>query len=85
MPSLSIDLQYKEASDAIWENSAMDQPMLDSLSAKLDMSMSFELLYESDIWICDTGPSNHSTNNKLGKTSAKCSGSASLGHTGVAV
>jgi hypothetical protein len=68
---LSVDLQYREASDAIWENSTLDQPMLESLAAKLDMPISFKLLYESDIWIYDTGASSLSTNNKLGTTNKR--------------
>ena len=34
--------------------------------AKLDIPMHFEMLYESGIWIGDSGASSHSTNNKTG-------------------
>ena len=50
-------------------------------AAKLDMPTTFEILYEDDVWICDTGASSHSTNNKLGARNEKNSGSASVGHT----
>ena len=49
------------------------------------MPTTFEILYEDDVWICDTGASSHSTNNKSGARNEKTSGSASLGHTGEAV
>ncbi len=47
--------------------------------------MCFEILYESDIWIGNSGNSSHSTNNKTGTVSESLFGSASLGHTGEAV
>ena len=52
---------------------------------KLMMPVSFELLKQEDIWICDTGASTHSTYNKGGATNERQTGSASLGHAGTAV
>ena len=54
-------------------------------ATKLDMPKSFEMLYQTDIWICDTGASSHSTNNKIGAENERRSGSASLGHAGEAI
>jgi hypothetical protein len=54
-------------------------------AAKLDVPMCFEMLYESDIWIDDSGTSSHSTNYKTGAVNERQFGSASLGHTGEAV
>ena len=51
----------------------------------LVMPVSFELLKQEDIWICDTGASTHSTYNKGGATNERQTGSASLGHAGTAV
>ena len=48
----------------------------------LDMPASFEILYQSDIWICNTGASSHSTNNRSGANNERDSGSTSLGHAG---
>ena len=44
--------------------------------------MSFVVLQQTDIWICDTGASSHSTKNSSGRQNVKVMGSASLGHTG---
>lgn len=44
--------------------------------------MCFEMLYESDIWIGDSGASSHSTNNKTGAVNKQQFGDASIGHTG---
>ena len=52
---------------------------------QLEMPVSFELLKQKDIWICDTGASTHSTYNKEGATNERQTGSASLGHAGTAV
>ena len=54
-------------------------------AAKLDIPRSFEMLYQNDIWICDTGASSHSTNKKTGAENEKESRSASLGHAGEAL
>ncbi len=47
--------------------------------------MRFDMLYESDVWIGDSGASSHSTNNKTGAVNEQQFGSASLGHTRKAV
>ncbi len=52
---------------------------------KLDKPMHFEMLYESDIWISDSGTSSHSTNNKTDAVNERQVGSVSLGHTREAV
>ena len=41
--------------------------------------------YWSNIWICDTGASSHSSNDALGAKNIQNSGILSLGHTGEAV
>ena len=38
------------------------------------------MLSQPDIWICDTGASSHSTNDKSGAVNERNNGSASLGH-----
>ena len=52
---------------------------------QLEMPVSFELLKQTDMWICDTGASTHSSYNKEGATNERQTGSASLGHVGTAV
>ena len=52
---------------------------------QLMIPTSFEMLSQQDIWICDTGASSHSTNDKSGATNEKNTGSASLGHAGQAL
>ena len=54
-------------------------------ATKLDMPASFEILYQNDIWICDTGATSHLTPYRLGARNVRDSGSASLGHAGEAV
>ena len=49
--------------------------------AKLDVPMRFEILYESIIWIVDSGASSHSANSKSGAVNELLVGSAILGHT----
>ena len=49
------------------------------------MSAPLEILYQSDIWICDTGASSHSTNNRSGAKTERDSGNTSLGHAGHSV
>ena len=46
----------------------------------LEMPVSFALLAQEDIFICDTGASSHATNNKKGATNIRMDGSSSLGH-----
>ena len=45
----------------------------------------FELLYEDDIWIGDTGASNHSCKSKTGARNERSANSECLGHAGEAV
>ena len=52
---------------------------------KLYMPVSFGVLYQSEIWICDTGVFSHSTNNRSGSKKEKDSGNRSLGYAGAAV
>ena len=49
------------------------------------MPTSFEILYESDIWISDTGASSHLTKDATGAKNIQDSGSPSLGHTNEAM
>ena len=51
-------------------------------AAQLTIPTSFAVLQQTDIWICDTGASSHSTNNSSGGQNVKDRGSASLGHAG---
>ena len=37
-------------------------------AAEMELPATFELLYESDIWVCDKEASSHSTNNDVGAT-----------------
>ena len=53
--------------------------------AKLEMGVSFDMLKDDEIWICDTGASSHSTNCITGASNQRDSGSASIGHAGQAV
>ena len=59
--------------------------MIEVSATKLEIPASFEILYQNDIWICDTGASSHSTPYRLGARNERASGSASLGHAGEAV
>ena len=51
-------------------------------AAKLEMPGLFEIIYQNDIWICNTGTSSHSTNSKIGMENMRDPGSTSLGHSG---
>ena len=59
--------------------------MIEVSATKLEIPASFKILYQNDIWICDTGASSHSTPYRLGARNKRASGSASLGHAGEAV
>ena len=48
-------------------------------------SASLARLKAEDIWICDSGASNHSTWSKKGARNEKETGSVSIGHTDTAV
>ena len=54
-------------------------------AAQLTIPTSFAVLQQTDIWICDTGASSHSTNNSSGGQNVKDTGSVSLGHAGEAL
>ena len=54
-------------------------------AAKLEMPALFEIIYQNDIWICNTGALSHSTNSKIGAGNIRYSGSASIGHSEQAV
>ena len=74
---------------ALWASmhleSAVRKGETEMSAAKLEVPMRFEMLYESDIWIGDSGASSHSTNIKTGAVNKRQFGSASLGHMGEAV
>ena len=53
--------------------------------ANLEMGVSFEMLSDGEIWICDTGASCHSTNDITGASNQREYGSASIGYAGEAV
>ena len=46
---------------------------------------SMDALCDANIWICDSGASNHSTNSDAGARNKRDTTSASLGHVGQAV
>ena len=60
---LSVDLPYWQVCNL---ESAIINGETEVSTAKLDVPMHFEMVYESDIWIGDSGASSHSTNNKMG-------------------
>ena len=81
--SLSVNSHYWQANGLI--ESAENISGAEVSSAGLDMPSTFDILYKSDVWICDTGASSHSTNNYTGATNERECGSSSLGHMGSAV
>ena len=92
---MSVDPQYWQAENNEWretqvatfaaEDGATTTESVETPTIKMEMPMTFELLYSDDIWICDSGASSHSGKNKRGAKNIKNSGSQSLGHTGKAV
>ena len=46
---------------------------------------SFDVLFEEDVFICDSGASNHSSKSKVGARNERPTNSSSLGHAGEAV
>ena len=79
---MPVDPCYGQASNL---ESMVRKSETEMSAAKLNIPMRFEMLYESDIWIGDSGASSHSTNNKTGTVNERHFGSASLGHTREAV
>ena len=67
MCCLPIDPRYGQACNL---ESVVRKSETEMSTAKLDVPMRFEVLYESDIWIGDSGASSHSTNNKTGAENA---------------
>ena len=90
---LFVELQCKQASNDMQLNNSLktdkvaknDEVDLELLVAKMEMLMSFKILYESDICISDTGASSHSTNDATEAKNVWDSGSPRLGHTGEAI
>mmetsp|Transcript_12683 Transcript_12683/g.27426 ORF Transcript_12683/g.27426 Transcript_12683/m.27426 type:complete len:127 (-) Transcript_12683:424-804(-) len=80
-----------EEGQAIWiiSKDGLSATVFDTKSevsvAKLDMPASFEILYQNNIWICDTVATSHLTPYRLGTRNIRDSGSASLGHAGEAM
>ena len=56
----------------------------ETLVAKLEMGVSFGILRDTKVWICDTGTSGHSINCINVASNQRGSGSASIGHVGEA-
>ena len=52
---------------------------------KMEIPTTMDILREDDVWICDTGASNHSTNSDAGARNRKDTNSSSVGHVGPAV
>ena len=50
-----------------------------------EVPASMDVLRDANIWICDSGASNHSTNSDAGARNKRETTSASLGHVGQAV
>ena len=50
-----------------------------------EVPASMDILRDANIWICDSGASNHSTNSDAGARNKRETTSASLGHVGQAV
>ena len=50
-----------------------------------EVPASMDVLRDANIWICDSGASNHSTNSDVGARNKRDTTSASLGHVGQAV
>ena len=92
---MSVDPQYWQAENNEWRSNqvatiaasdgATTADSVETSTIKMEMPMTFDLLYSDDIWICDSGASSHSAKNKRGAKNIKESGSQSLGHTGKAV
>ena len=45
---------------------ANDKGTVELLAAKMELPTTFDWLYESDIWVCDTEAFSHYTNNDMG-------------------
>ena len=50
-----------------------------------EVPASMDVLRDANIWICDSGASNHSTNSDAGARNKRDTTSASLGHVGQTV
>ena len=70
---LSVDLHYRQAYNL---ERADINGETEVLVSKLDVPMPFELFYESDIWIGDSGAPSHSTNNETGAVNEREFGQA---------
>jgi hypothetical protein len=80
---LPVDLIYWQSYDVM--ESMVISGKTEVSTLKLGIPMPFKVLYNSDMWISDTGASSHSIKNKSGATNKRQCGSASLGHVGKAV
>ena len=74
---LSEDPHYRQAYNF---ESAVNMGETEVSAGKLEIPMCFEMLYDGNIWIGDSGISSHSTNNKTSAVNEQLFGSASLGH-----
>ena len=75
----SVGREHKHLSDK-----AKGIPRVETIQSVLE-SASLARLKAEDIWICDSGASNHSTWCKKGVRNEQETGSVSIGHTGTAV
>ena len=48
---------------------------------KMEIPATMDILKEEDVWICDTGASNHSTSSDAGARNRKDINSSSVGHS----
>ena len=80
--SNDMRLNHSLKTGKVMKNDKVD---LELSAAKMEMPTSFKTLYESNIWICDTGASSHSTNDATRAKDIQASGTPSLGHTGEAM
>ena len=85
--SLSECPQFWQADDdngQIWTE-AEKLMAVEVANPDMEMPSSFEVLKESDVWICDSGASSHSTHCKMGGKNERAAGDPTLGQSGAAV
>jgi len=78
---IKSELENDDEAVAIMEGSSAEEVM----AAMLQEVNSIEILKRDDIWIGDTGATQHSTFSRLGAVNDRESRSASIGHSGEAV
>ena len=85
MKGSSVEPPGRQAKEMVEEKVSVGiqlQEMLEACVMGLEMPISFDILTQDDIWICDTGASNNGTKCKKGAVNVRQGGCASLGHSG---